>query len=80
VSDRLKIPVQHESSSRFTGTDTDVIFHQQHGIPSALVSLPLRYMHSVVETADLRDVEQVIRLLTGFAESLADTDEFTVKI
>ena len=80
VADRLKIPVQHESSSRFTGTDTDVIFHQQHGIPSALVSLPLRYMHSVVETADLRDVEQVIRLLTGFAESLADTDEFTVKI
>jgi endoglucanase len=37
-------------------------------------------MHSVVETADLRDVEQVIRLLTGFAESLADADEFTVKI
>jgi len=80
VAEKRKIPIQHESSSRFTGTDTDVIFHQQHGIPSALVSLPLRYMHSVVEMADLRDIEQVIQLLTAFAESVTDQDEFRVVI
>ena len=77
---KAEIPIQHESSSRFTGTDTDVIFNQQHGIPSALISLPLRYMHSVVEMADLRDVEQVIKLLVAFAESVSDKDDFTVKI
>ena len=79
VAAKLKIPLQHESSSRYTGTDTDVIFHQQEGIPSALVSLPLRYMHSVVEMADLRDVERVIDLLVGFAESVKPADEFAVK-
>lgn len=80
VAAEKKMLIQHESSSRFTGTDTDVIFNQQHGIPSALVSLPLRYMHSVVEMADLRDVEQVIELLVGFAESVTDKDEFKVKL
>ncbi|MEN3943023.1 M42 family metallopeptidase [Prosthecobacter sp. SYSU 5D2] len=80
VAEEKKMLIQHESSSRFTGTDTDVIFNQQHGIPSALVSLPLRYMHSVVEMADLRDVEQVIELLVAFAESVTAKDEFSVKL
>ncbi|GAA5132610.1 M42 family metallopeptidase [Prosthecobacter algae] len=80
VAEEKKMLIQHESSSRFTGTDTDVIFTQQHGIPSALVSLPLRYMHSVVEMADLRDVEQVIDLLVGFAESVTDKDAFRVEL
>ncbi|TDU68152.1 endoglucanase [Prosthecobacter fusiformis] len=80
VAEEKKMLIQHESSSRFTGTDTDVIFNQQHGIPSALVSLPLRYMHSVVEMADLRDVEQVIELLVAFAESVTLKDEFSVKL
>ncbi|MCX6857659.1 MAG: M42 family metallopeptidase [Verrucomicrobia bacterium] len=80
VAGKKKIPIQHESSSRFTGTDTDVIFTQQHGIPSALVSLPLRYMHSVVEMADLRDVESVIQLLVAFAENMTEKDEFKVRL
>jgi len=72
--------VQHESSSRYSGTDTDVIFTTREGIPSALVSLPLRYMHSVVEMADLEDVERVVALLTGFAESVRPEDDFAVKL
>jgi endoglucanase len=80
VAEKKNIPIQHESSSRFTGTDTDMIFTQQHGIPSALVSLPLRYMHSVVEMADLRDIESVIQLLVAFAERLTDKDEFKVRL
>jgi len=74
------IPLQHESSSRYSGTDTDVIFTTREGIPSALVSLPLRYMHSVVEMADLEDLERVVALLTGFAESVTPEDDFAVKL
>jgi endoglucanase len=70
------IPVQHEASSRFTGTDTDKIFHSRDGVPSALVSLPLRCMHSVVETAHLGDIERTIELLTGFVLSLKEDDSF----
>jgi len=75
-----EIPIQHESSSRYSGTDTDVIFTTREGIPSALVSLPLRYMHSVVEMADLEDIERVIGLLTAFAESVKGEDDFAVRI
>jgi putative aminopeptidase FrvX len=75
-ADKLKIPIQHESSSRYSGTDTDVIFTVRNGIPCGLVSLPLRYMHSIVEMADLTDVQKVIDLLTAFVESVTESDEF----
>lgn len=80
VADKARIPVQHEATSRTTGTDTTAIFIQQSGIPSALVSLPLRYMHSVVEMAHLQDVEHTIELLVAFAESMKAKDEFRVKL
>jgi endoglucanase len=76
VADRARIPIQHEASSRATGTDTDKIFHTREGVPSALVSLPLRSMHSAVETADLDDVEHTIDLLAGFVLSLKLSDHF----
>jgi putative aminopeptidase FrvX len=71
-----KIPLQHEASSRFTGTDTDKIFTSREGIPSALVSLPLRCMHSVVETAHLDDIARSIDLLSAFVLSLTAKDQF----
>ncbi len=74
------MPLQHEASSRSTATDTDSIFRVRHGIPSALVSLPLRYMHSVIEMADFGDVEQVVELMAGFTKSIAEDDEFRVEI
>ena len=77
---KLRIPIQHESSSRYSGTDTDVIFTVRDGIPCGLVSLPLRYMHSIVEMADLGDVQQVIDLLAAFVESVTETDRFAVKL
>ena len=61
IAAAANIPVQHEASSRFTGTDTDKIFHSREGVPSALVSLPLRCMHSVVETAHLDDIAHTHR-------------------
>jgi putative aminopeptidase FrvX len=80
VAEKAGIEVQHESSSRYTGTDTDVIFIQKEGIPCALVSLPLRYMHSVVEMCDLADVQKVIDLLVAFAENVQAKDEFGIKL
>ena len=76
VAAETKTPIQHEASSRFTGTDTDKIFHTREGVPSALVSLPLRCMHSVVETAHLDDIGHTIDLLTAFVLSLKDEEEF----
>jgi endoglucanase len=80
VADAEDIPLQHESSSRYSGTDTDSIFTSRSGIPSALISLPLRYMHSTVETVDLEDAERVARLMAGFVRSLSVDDEFRVSI
>jgi len=76
IAAAAKIPLQHEASSRFTGTDTDKIYNSRNGVPSALVSLPLRCMHSVVETAHLDDIENTIGLLAGFVLSLKDKDGF----
>lgn len=70
------IDIQHEASSRTTGTDTDKIFPIREGVPSALVSLPLRCMHSVVETAHLDDIAATIELLTRFFLSLSAKDQF----
>ena len=76
VARSKRISIQHEASSRFTGTDTDRIFTVREGVPSALVSLPLRCMHSVVETADLGDVQDTINLLAGFVLSLRARESF----
>ena len=80
VAKDARIPIQHESSSRFSGTDTDKIFHSRQGIPSALVSLPLRCMHSVVETAHLDDIARTIDLLAAFVLSIRDKDAFHQKL
>lgn len=58
-----KIPFQRDSVSRATGTDTDAFAYANGGIPSALISLPLRYMHTTVEMAEIKDVESVIKLM-----------------
>jgi len=55
-----------------TGTDADAVQFARSGIPTSLVSIPLRYMHSPVETVDLADVEAVVELLVAFAETLHD--------
>ena len=80
VAAKKKIKIQHEASSRYTGTDTDVIYHVNSGIPSALVSLPLRYMHSVIETAHFSDISRTIDLIHAFALSVKAKDDFSVKL
>jgi putative aminopeptidase FrvX len=80
VAAQNDIPLQHESSSRFTGTDTDDIYASRAGVPSALISIPMRYMHSPVEMVDMRDVEHCIGLLVAFASSLSENDSFRVDL
>jgi endoglucanase len=66
IAQTLGLSLQHEATSTSTRTDTDLIFSSKTGVPSALVSVPLRYMHSTVETVDLADIDQTVELLVGF--------------
>jgi len=77
---KRKIKLQHEAMSNTSGTDTDVIFWTRGGIPSGLISLPNRYMHSPVELISLKDLEQIPEVLAAFALSLKPGEEFKVKI
>lgn len=78
VGKEKEINIQHESTSVRTGTDTDSIFHQKAGIASALISLPLRYMHSPVETASMNDVQSLIELMTESVLALQPDQAFHV--
>ncbi|HFC01220.1 MAG TPA: M42 family peptidase [Phaeodactylibacter sp.] len=63
TAEKKKIPFQREASSRRTGTDTDAFAYSNGGVPAALISIPLRYMHTTVEMAHKGDVENVIKLI-----------------
>ena len=65
------IPYSISASGRGTSTDADVLQISRAGIPTGIVSIPLRYMHSPVEMVDLRDVEAVVRLLAAFGARLS---------
>jgi putative aminopeptidase FrvX len=80
VAAKKKISLQHEAASRTTGTDTDVIFLTRGGIPSALISLPNRYMHSPVEMIRLQDLETIPVLMTAFCQSIKAGEQFKVSI
>jgi endoglucanase len=56
-----------------TGTDADGVQFARSGIPTGLVAIPLRYMHSPVELVDLADVEATVQLIAAFAARLDDT-------
>jgi putative aminopeptidase FrvX len=68
------IPFAVHASPRYTGTDADAIFTAHRGIPTGLVSVPLRYMHSPNELVALDDITAAARLLAAFARNVtADT-------
>lgn len=58
-----KIPIQLQAASKSTGTDTDSFAYANDGCPSALISLPLRYMHTTVEMVQESDIEDIIKLI-----------------
>lgn len=71
-----EIPVQREAASRSTGTDTDAFAYSNEGVPSALISLPLRYMHTPVESAHKKDIEEVIRLIYHSLQEIEENHNF----
>jgi len=71
------IPFQRLASSRVTGTDTDAFAYSNGGVASALISLPLRYMHTTVEMVHRDDVENVIRLIYESLLAMNDGHDFS---
>jgi len=64
------------AASRFTGTDTDAFAYSNEGVASALVSLPLKYMHTTVETVHKEDVESCINLIYESVLSIKKGQDF----
>jgi len=70
------IPFTVEASARATGTDADAVHLSREGIPTALVSIPLRYMHSPVELVQVRDITAAARLIAAAALRLNREESF----
>ena len=68
IAKEKDIPYQKEIMNGRTGTNADHITISKGGVPSVLVSIPLRYMHTPVETVDIRDVESCAKLIAEFLE------------
>jgi putative aminopeptidase FrvX len=71
-----EIPFTVESIGRRTGTDADAIHASRGGVPTGLVSVPLRYMHSPVEMAAVEDIDATARLIAAFARRLEPGTSF----
>ena len=72
------IAVTLEATSRATGTDADAVHLSRGGVPTALVSIPIRYMHSPVELVQLDDVEACARVIAAAALRLQRESSFAV--
>ncbi|SNR77667.1 Putative aminopeptidase FrvX [Lutibacter agarilyticus] len=77
TAEENKIPFQRNASSRATGTDTDAFAYSNGGVPSALISLALRYMHTTVEMVHKDDVENVIKLIYETLLKIEDGETFS---
>lgn len=71
-----KITFQRQAASRSTGTDTDAFAYSNEGVASALISLPLRYMHTTVESVHKEDVENVIKLIVASLKHIKNNHDF----
>jgi putative aminopeptidase FrvX len=76
VANKNKINFQRAAVSRSTGTDTDSFAYSGEGVPSALISLPLKYMHTTVETVNKNDVQEVVELMYQFLINLKSGHDF----
>lgn len=75
-AEKKKIPFQRLAASRSTGTDTDAFAYSNGGVASALISLPLRYMHTTVEMVRKEDVENVIQLIYESVTTIKNNQDF----
>ena len=72
LAKRLEIPYQRAVYQRSSGTDAFMLQVAAEGIPTMILSIPLRYMHTPVEMINLKDVARTARLLTEFITALDD--------
>ena len=77
TANQNKIPFQRAAASRATGTDTDAFAYSTGGVASALISLPLKYMHTTVESVHKEDVENVIKLIYNSLINIKDGHDFS---
>ena len=77
TAEEKKIPFQRLASSRYTGTDTDAFAYSNGGVASALISLPLRYMHTTVEMIHKEDMENVILLMYETIQNIKAGESFS---
>jgi endoglucanase len=70
-----QIPVQILAEAKITGTDANVVQLSRSGVATALVRVPLRYMHTPVEVLSLDDLDAAIRLVAALLEQLGDRQE-----
>jgi putative aminopeptidase FrvX len=71
-----EIPHAFEVYARTTSTDADEIHLTRAGVPTGLISIPTRYLHSPNEVCDLEDVESIVRLIVAFAKRLSHDHSF----
>jgi endoglucanase len=76
AAERESIPFSLQASARGTGTDADAIHFSRGGVPTGLVSIALRYMHSPVEMVQISDIDACARLIAAFARSLSPETKF----
>lgn len=76
VAKKNKIPYQIAASGRGTGTDANVIQLSRGGVATGLIGLPLRYMHNPCEMLALADLDNTVKLLTAFCESVTAKDSW----
>jgi endoglucanase len=77
VAEAEGIPYSIQASPRSTRTDADGIHLVRAGIPTGLVSVPNRYMHSPNEIVSLSDLDNTARLLAAFIRTLDGDTDFT---
>lgn len=76
AAQEAEIPFQRAAATRATGTDTDAFAYSGAGVASALISLPLKYMHTTVETVHKDDVENVTKLIYETLLRIEDNHDF----
>lgn len=77
TAQREDIPFQRQARAPATGTDTDAFAYSNNGVPSALIALPLRYMHTTVEMIHSDDVANVIRLMYESVRGIQTGETFS---
>ncbi|MDX1972346.1 MAG: M42 family metallopeptidase [Candidatus Sumerlaeia bacterium] len=80
VAEEIQVPLQREAEPGGSGTDADMTFKTSGGCATALLGLPIRYMHTTVEMTDLRDLQRIVELYVAFIRSLNHGERITVPL